>query len=528
MSAATCPHCRDQVTVPPGIDPEATVRCPLCQEEFQLSRVLESMPPQLIVVGGETSPWQGQLGSERPAFLAPAPADEESAGEEFRLLDDEETAVAAGDSEQFRFEEGTGEAAGGGKAGQRAAPARGRRSKPKKNPAMELVKIFVGGVAGLAIGYVLLWWILTAMGRRPQDPVGVAPAISRFVPWIVPASLRDPAASDGDNSGAGGFSDAAADSRWADQQDRPGPSVQPAPSRRENQRRRPPASRPPSAESGTGDSNAGALSGAAGTPADGPAGETPPPNLSETAGAAAAANDQDTLPDGVDVPQIDLPFSETGPGLPSADASAPPNTLPTASGELSASPPSGLLVADPIEVTASQFQSRLEDVQAREQSWETAERSARKQAAADWYVALGALGEAVTFADQADPEIRNGLEQAGEWLNELAAAPTKMDVLSPLGSRWLGSEYRRNRGVLLAGTVQSVVSEPGYFEIRLALETPQAGEEVSVLTRSDPRTLAKPDSRLLVLGAIADRAELQGYQGSAERLVLGGHLSRIP
>ena len=51
MTIASCPKCDDNVRVPANASPKATVSCPLCQAEFELSEILDAMPPLLVVVG---------------------------------------------------------------------------------------------------------------------------------------------------------------------------------------------------------------------------------------------------------------------------------------------------------------------------------------------------------------------------------------------------------------------------------------------------------------------------------------------
>src|SRR5687767_14740485 len=50
MSIIACPRCRDEVTLPPKVSPQARVRCPLCRDEYILSEALAAMPPTLIVL----------------------------------------------------------------------------------------------------------------------------------------------------------------------------------------------------------------------------------------------------------------------------------------------------------------------------------------------------------------------------------------------------------------------------------------------------------------------------------------------
>ena len=50
MTIVACPKCADSVVLPGRASRLATVRCPLCQEEFPLAEVLDKMPPALVVV----------------------------------------------------------------------------------------------------------------------------------------------------------------------------------------------------------------------------------------------------------------------------------------------------------------------------------------------------------------------------------------------------------------------------------------------------------------------------------------------
>ena len=49
MTTAFCPECEEKVTLP-SASQAAIVQCPLCEAEFGLAELLESVPPTLIVV----------------------------------------------------------------------------------------------------------------------------------------------------------------------------------------------------------------------------------------------------------------------------------------------------------------------------------------------------------------------------------------------------------------------------------------------------------------------------------------------
>ena len=76
MIVASCPACRENVTVPIDARPTSIVRCPLCSAEYRLEEFLAQLPPPLIVLpepdmataegtAAATDPVFGERGSER-------------------------------------------------------------------------------------------------------------------------------------------------------------------------------------------------------------------------------------------------------------------------------------------------------------------------------------------------------------------------------------------------------------------------------------------------------------------------------
>lgn len=56
-SISTCPHCAQQVSISPGLEPETLVRCPICEAEFPLRLALVNaveIPPELVPVARVT------------------------------------------------------------------------------------------------------------------------------------------------------------------------------------------------------------------------------------------------------------------------------------------------------------------------------------------------------------------------------------------------------------------------------------------------------------------------------------------
>ena len=49
MAVANCPECQEEVSLPTASE-EATVQCPLCGAEYVLSKIINALPPALIVL----------------------------------------------------------------------------------------------------------------------------------------------------------------------------------------------------------------------------------------------------------------------------------------------------------------------------------------------------------------------------------------------------------------------------------------------------------------------------------------------
>jgi hypothetical protein len=160
MTFVRCPRCRDEVTVPPRATGRALVRCPLCLEEYLLAEALANAPPPLVIIGGEAEPG------------AIAAAD----GSEYRL--------AGGPFSATTFDS-SAPAAGAALAPRPALRTSPRpRRQEKGSGVFLLVNYIVGGLLGLSLGLLVLWW-----GFR-RDPLELGPPIARYMPLIVPSQFR--------------------------------------------------------------------------------------------------------------------------------------------------------------------------------------------------------------------------------------------------------------------------------------------------------------------------------------------------
>jgi hypothetical protein len=157
MSIVSCPRCGDKVSLPPAASPSALVQCPLCCEEYYLSDALIQLPPMLVVVGGHAAPAEkaGEYRLAEPVAAAVSQAEFASSAD---------TTVAA--RPQLR--------------------AVSRRRPKERSVVGEIVKVVLGGVAGLAGGLLVLWWLFGV------DVGDLAPKVSKvgYLRFLVPPSLR--------------------------------------------------------------------------------------------------------------------------------------------------------------------------------------------------------------------------------------------------------------------------------------------------------------------------------------------------
>ena len=207
MSVAACPRCEGQITLPPGAPPTAQVKCPLCEEEFALSEVYDKLPPMLVLL---EAPVEARTGAEGGMFhgagefdnLFVPSADANGEGE-LHL------SPADGEEGESTFDFG-GSGGGTAVATAPATKAAARASKrPPKSPVKEGIKIVLGGIVGLAAGYLILLWgfnrdLCSDVAGKP-----VAKVLPAWMHWALPAAHKPAApaaaapAADDDPSEAG-------------------------------------------------------------------------------------------------------------------------------------------------------------------------------------------------------------------------------------------------------------------------------------------------------------------------------------
>jgi hypothetical protein len=183
MTVSTCPSCHESVTVPVEAQPDSIVRCPLCQEEFQLTEFLSQLPPPLIVLSPTGEPLSDGTGLKAEK--------EEGRSSLFPQM----AAPTAEDNvPAFDFVPGSASTEENSGVDTSFAPLR-----RQKNPTIEIAKIVAGGLLALPLAQLILWWL---PGEWQRDPLQIGPDVGRVLPWVVPANFRPGEAADSSTAAA--------------------------------------------------------------------------------------------------------------------------------------------------------------------------------------------------------------------------------------------------------------------------------------------------------------------------------------
>ena len=166
MATAFCPECEEKVTLP-SASQAAIVQCPLCDAEFGLAALLESVPPTLLVVDDPAAECAEDVASDEDST--------ESTDVGFSLeglsdqpegfsIDDEEPSVRATTVRS---------------SGRRASKGGGLRS---------VLQVVFGGLLALPLAQLALWY----WPWGPQDPLDLGLKLSSYaaVKWVVPAEFH--------------------------------------------------------------------------------------------------------------------------------------------------------------------------------------------------------------------------------------------------------------------------------------------------------------------------------------------------
>ena len=388
---------------------------------------------------------------------------------------------------------------------------------------MEVAKVVLGGIAGLTIAQLILWWMPITKYRR--DPFKLGPKVATYASWIVPAQFHGKAAQpsqDGDDAeallpdssrplakppAADGAGSGLPQRTFVD----PNKAQAKTPARGGAKSGRSKGKQPKGPNDAVDDSAGPMLT----EPAEDDIALSPPSNDADNPGVVVGPLTDLTL-DAELLDMIGGPSSEPGSVAPGSDATqdvADPDE-----------PAAEKIVGAP-QVTAAELRTVLGEAQNTLRAWLVAEDPSSRQLVSQSYRALAKLGEAITFSANASEKDRSSIS---EMLDSLAADDERLSSIRLLGSRWPAYPQRDTAGVLLAGTVAETRREGELYVTDLVVSDGQ--EPIAVYGDTDTVGRYEKGSSIMLLGAIVENpaGNVTGYQGDADWLIWYGLSHAIP
>ncbi len=225
----TCPACNQLAQLPAAISIESVVQCPTCKSRYPVRAVLPDDVPELTVVSADGEQVFGPVGTGPRQPLA-------GMGETVKAVEPPPPVVIGRLEVNEILRNGARRKRNRGQ--RRESPSTSQESDPVqplgpprrkphhsrssgssagekwdrivknesrvRNPQLEVAKVLVGALAALPVAQLIIWWL---MGL---DPFHMAPTVQKYLPSLVPPSLRQETESE-ENSPA--TSVAAADRR---------------------------------------------------------------------------------------------------------------------------------------------------------------------------------------------------------------------------------------------------------------------------------------------------------------------------
>lgn len=549
MTTVSCPKCNDQVSVPSSAPRSARVRCPLCQEEYDLADALAQLPPALIIVSAEVA--------EDPVLAAVGGMDAATGSHIGSEMDHGFGGhLEGGSSKEFS----AGLLDGGpSRESLVSAPSPSFRSAPRpkrqeKSMVGELVKIVLGGVVGIGLAILILWW---AAGVD----LGLAPTIAKvsWMKWILPPKFQNAAGKiPGNNDEVnGGLSP---DSGEGKSTKTPKPGKLGSDPRFSEAMKN---SKEPKASFGSTDSSGGktpekdpfdtsdpfapptkGLGDEGELKIDSPLGTEPksstkkPKGISPKPIETTSIDDPFSLPASstekpapakpveptdpteekpaekpTEKPKVEKPAEEPKEEKPTTEKPAEPTETPAKEDSAAANLGAGI---DAANTAAKAFDAT-----------DAADKEARKTAVVTLYEAYAGLGRTVEKINLEDADNAEQLPALRETLAQAANEPVKLNSIGALAARKLDAEDG-DPGILLAGTVKDLKAAGGHFETTLELVRDK--RMVTVISAKNPQDSYQIEDQILILGSIIrnPKENLAGYKGKEAVVVKSGHAMVVP
>ncbi|MCH2124295.1 MAG: hypothetical protein MK165_05860 [Pirellulaceae bacterium] len=489
MTTAACPQCNDNVSIPPEASAEAEVQCPLCKETFFLSEMLEKLPPALIILD-DPAAQTFQSPSEVSAFAITAgeKAEHNNLATEIDLNIAESSAFGSSESQPRTH------VPAGSSSAKLTTSTRPRRKQ--NSLAKEGFKVLMGGIIGISLGQLILWWIpISSLGIHQRDPANIGRELANIPPftYIIPASVREHASSGTSNT--------------------------------DNLNR--------SHEPATPEANAhGDIPTLSGLSA--PTTETPNININEPQPSQGKQDLEDpaenqttpgqdtvgrnTQPATINAPEIGI--AKIGDDRKASDTNNPPSEENLRL----------VGVIDAPTMLPTDLRNALRLVRSAGQNWRELGRNAsisqKRKSLSKLYEALALVGHVVTFLDPNEQESINLQEDLITWMEDFRNDTKTVQALGSWSTRWLDQTDRKNEGIFLFGDVTAIQQQGTFFEISLEVSIPkQKPKTLSIVSAIDPSLIINVGEPLIAFGSIVEQPleNLGGYQGTADLVVFLGY-----
>ncbi len=536
MTTVNCPKCDEKVRVPNDASSAARVQCPLCVEEFDMAEALEKLAPMLVVLNDPGAPAVSTASTD-VAFSdndLVAEADEDAAVPEFSF---EAPAAARTGAPEFAFESGSATSGSSASAARRA-----RAQRPQKSAIKEMAKVVGGGVIGLTIGQLILWWL---PGSLKRDPLELGPKIPAFAAFLVSPQFRAKSLTEQDSEPVPSFNQGGTGSTSFGNfgqdlgNELPSSSFegmldpnQSKPVKKQGKKK--PAAKQLARQDGP-DAMVDDVS-ATGLDATGDDQDTDGASSADGVTPLPAEVEADVFgakPD-IEVPMINLdafPTAADTPAPPESAAADPQADLPAVpapAGEPTPSEPDDAGdfggVRNAPTITGEQLSNRLAEAVSASTAMDTSTDATARALARDYYLNLAGLGEAVTFVDQnAESDF---VDEVGKFAMEVGAQPDRLKLIGTVAPNWMKAA-RPHNGFVVGGTVKSITFDDPYYVTSLELPNRDLLQVVSLI---DPAADYQADDRVLILGSILEspRQNLKRYQGDAPTVILDGLHTTLP
>jgi len=471
---STCAACHGDILIPGSAQPADRMRCPLCNAQFRVQDVLAASiqaPPEAIII-------------EQP-----------------------QSAVAAAVGPRLSREQPLADF----DVGERASSAIARRKGP--GPIGQLIRIFGGGVVGLALGYLGLL-------RFGGDQYDALKILDKLPPKVT-VWLKKPAAAP------------AADKPQGPQRslkdllnapDTPPPAA--------------PATAPPFEFPAPGGAPAPAPSQpppAATTP---PATLTPPPEAAAPPPAAPESAALESQPPdepvaAADAADVAVLSQQPGPKQLTLYRATELQAAIADTGPMEGCPTcnsTGFVRRAIVRGVREVKGERVDRTADRKVACETCNGKPPARITPESYVRLCHLAEVTTFVDtKSAPEAELSLlaDQVRKLMVTASGDMRSIETMGRLAGYQLDQSDRRENGVVLAGTVSQLSQEGRFFTMQVVLLG--IPKKVTVVSSRAPQTAIKEHDRVIILGSIVNDPieNLNGYVGRLPQVVWGGMPVRL-